>query len=371
MNAKRIFDICTAAFAAVAFAGAVHAAEFTYSTWIPPGSSEVSEGMAPFLKRVEADSKGTFKSKIFTVGQMLDQRATLGGVRDQAVDSGFVLAGITPKELPYNALLGEFQSVNLNPLAAAAANNEVFLLDCPQCIAEYKKNNAISLGGHSISLFYLMCTKDLKTADDLKGLRIRAPLRIQRDAANFFGGTPVMTSFPEMVPALQRGQADCTIGNKAWLTTFGLNDIVKTIVTSRYWGSLPGTGLFVVNSRSWDGLSDEVKKSMIRQFPRTVADVTIDYFSKDGPALKLALKKGVKEAKLDAKFRSMWDKFIAGEPERIKEVAKRRGMSDPTPLFDTYKKVYHKWEGIVAKTGMDREKFAQAMWDEIYSKAKF
>ena len=371
MKAKQMFAIGAASIAAAAFAVSVHAAEFTYSTWVPPSDATVAESMGPLFKKVEEETGGKFKARIFTVGQMLDQRATLGGIRDGAVDSGFVLAGITPKELPVNALLGEFQSVNLNPLAAAAANNEVFLLHCPECIAEYKNNKTLSLGGHSISLFYLMCTKDLNTADDLKGLRIRAPLRMQRDAAITFGGTPVMTSFPEMVPALQRGQADCTIGNKIWLTTFGLNDIIKTVVTSRYWGSLPTTGLFVINTKSWDGLGADAKKSLIRHFPEAVANTVITYFGQDGPALELAVKKGVKDGKLDAKFTAMWDKFIADEPERIKDVAKQRGMSDPTPLFDTYKKVYKKWEGIVANVGMDRQKFAQAMWDEIYSKVTY
>ena len=364
----------TAAFSVIALGPAAPALakDFTYTTWVAPAETTVAAGIAPFFKRVETETGGEFKGQVFTAGQLAGQPATLTAVRDRVADSGFVLEGATPKETPYNAMTADLQFINLDPMAAAAAKMELSLFKCPECQAEYKKYNAINLGGHSIDINFLMCTRELKAVDDIAKLRIRAPLRVYRDITTFFGATPVYTTFPEMVPALQTGQAHCTIGNTSWMTAYGLKDMMKSIVTARYIGALPCHSTFTVNRDAWKELSPKVQQVILRQLPKVLTGATAYNTRQGKDGLQAGLASGVKVVDLGADFTTKWDAFIADEPERIIKAAVASGIKREVAqrILDDYKQLYTKWDGIVKAAGGDTEKIDQALWDEIYSKLK-
>jgi TRAP-type C4-dicarboxylate transport system substrate-binding protein len=356
----------------LALTASARAKDFTYTTWVAPAETTVAAGMGPFFKRVEAETGGEFQAKIFTAGQLAGQAATLTTVRDRVADSGFVLEGVTPKETPYNALTADFQFLNLDPMVAVAAKMELSLFKCPECQAEYKKYNVINLGGHSIDNNFLMCTRELKSIDDIAKLRIRAPLRVYRDITTSFGATPVYTSFPEMVPALQTGQAHCTIGNTAWLQAYGLKDMIKSIVTARYIGALPCHSTFTVNRDAWKELSPKVKQAILRNLPKMMTDATAYNTAQGKSGLEAGLKSGVKVVDLGPAFTKKWDAFIAGEPERILKAAESSGIKRDVAqrILNDYMQLYKKWEGIVKAAGGDNDKLDKAIWDEIYSKLK-
>ncbi|MCW5747319.1 MAG: TRAP transporter substrate-binding protein DctP [Alphaproteobacteria bacterium] len=355
---------------ALACAAPVEAKDFTYTTWVAPAETTVIAGMAPFFKRVEAETGGEISAKIFTAGQLAGQPATLTAVRDRVADSGFVLEGVTPKETPVNALTADFQFLNLDPMVAVIAKMELSLFKCPECQAEYKKYNVFNLGGHSIDNNFLMCTRELKSMDDIAKLRIRAPLRAYRDVTTWFGATPVYTTFPEMVPALQTGQAHCTIGNTSWMTAYGLKDMMKSIVTARYIGALPCHATFTVNRDAWKELSPKVKQAVLRNLPKMMIDATA-YNSQQGKTgLEAGLASGVKVVDLGPAFTKKWDEFIAGEPERIIKAAEASGVKRDVAqrLLADYGQLYKKWEAIVKAAGGDNDKLGKSIWEQIYSK---
>jgi TRAP-type C4-dicarboxylate transport system substrate-binding protein len=173
-----------------------------------------------------------------------------------------------------------------------------------------------------------------------------------------------------MVPALQTGQAHCTIGNTAWLTAYGLKDMIKSIVTVRYIGALPSHSTFTVNRDAWKELSPKVRQVMLRQLPKMMTDAT-SYNSEQGrTGLQAGLAGNVKAVDLGPEFTKKWDEFISGEPERILKAAEAAGIKREVAqrILGDYRQLYGKWEGIVKAAGGDREKLNQTIWDEIYSK---
>ena len=373
MSAYRVIGLVAmlAAVLGTAGCGKSDQVTLTYNSWVPASEIGNSVGSQPFFRRVEAETNGAVTFKSFFQGQMMGQVETLGAIRDGAVDSGFVIANVTPKDLPYNTMFSDTQGIDIDSLASAGANNETILLDCPQCQEELKRNNVIALGGHATAPYYLVCRKELHTVDDLKGLRVRASLRFYADAAQTFGATPVNVSFPEMVPALQRGQVDCLIANQYWIEAYKLGGTIKSIVTTRTFGCLPTAGLIYVNRGVWDALSSEVRHAMIRNMPKAIADTTIALNEQAGPAMDYALAAGAKAVDLGPEFAEKMDAFQAAERHRIVEVAEGLGATDAEMLMQKYLQNYAKWQKIVAETGMDRDKFAQALWDQIYSKVDF
>ena len=59
--------------------------------------------------------------------------------------------------------INELFAFGKKPMAAIAVATETILLDCPQCIMDYKKNNRVFLGGDGTTEQNLMCYKVVKT----------------------------------------------------------------------------------------------------------------------------------------------------------------------------------------------------------------
>ena len=47
---------------------------------------------------------------------------------------------------------------------------------CPDCLAEYRRNNTVYVGAYSTTPYRVMCRQPVRSMDDLRGLRMRASL---------------------------------------------------------------------------------------------------------------------------------------------------------------------------------------------------
>src|SRR3972149_1707127 len=110
---KAIAAALTAAL--VSLAAGVDAKEFKYSSWTPPPAPNNRFGTVPMFQAIEKETKGT------------------------------------KDELTFKNFMG------------------AQLLNCPECLAEYGKFNAMSLGVYASAPYYLMCNFEFKSMDDLKG----------------------------------------------------------------------------------------------------------------------------------------------------------------------------------------------------------
>ena len=63
-----------------------------------------------------------------------------------------------------------------------------------------------------------------------------------------------------------------------------------------------------------------------------------------------------------------FDEFKVGELAFTVEKATAAGVEDAQAVVDALLENVAKWKEIMARDGMDRAAYAQALWDEIYSK---
>lgn len=56
---------------------------------------------------------------------------------------------------------------------ATGATNETLLLNCPKCVEDYAKMNAVHFGGNAPAPYWLQCAKPVEGFADLKDKRIR------------------------------------------------------------------------------------------------------------------------------------------------------------------------------------------------------
>ena len=85
---------------------------------------------------------------------------------------------------------------------------------------------------------------------------------------------------PEIAPALQGGQIECTVGPLAWLFDLSLADTVKTVIDYPL-GVYGGLGLWTMNKKVFDGLTPEERKAVLDEQPRVIAHITTIYRNQD------------------------------------------------------------------------------------------
>jgi len=119
------------------------------------------------------------------------------------------------------------------------------------------------LGMFSYPSQQFWCSKPVKTLADLKGLRVRVYGSSLGDFVKGAGGVPVTIAFGEVVPALQKGVADCGITG----TLPAYDAKWREVVTHVYRAGLGwGTSFVAMNKRKWDSLDKPTQQFLVKEF---------------------------------------------------------------------------------------------------------
>jgi TRAP-type C4-dicarboxylate transport system substrate-binding protein len=344
------------------------AKELVYGILAPLTHPGVVAGVKPLFDQLEKDTKGGLTWRIVPNGQLLTGQGTLPGLRDGLADGGYLITPYARSSLPTTNFIYDLFQFGTDAAAVAGATAETLLLNCPQCIEEFRKNNVIWLIGVGLSPSRLLCGKEVKSLADVKGKKIKGTGGVEARWIQAMGGVHLNMTMPDAVVAAERGTIDCMIGPIAFIKAYGLWDVVK-YVPDAVMGVFRTMGTLVMNRDSWNKLSAEEKKAIIKHSAMTTSMVTIrGYIQYDEDVKGEGAKKGIRFGggnDIDA----LKEKHIEKDRDvLIADAKKERGVKDPEGLMKIHLELLKKWDGIVKKTGHDIDKFAQAMWDEVYSK---
>lgn len=339
---------------------------YNFSTYVPASEVAVTDGILPLFAAVSEDTGGEFEAQLFTAGQMFGPLDTLPGIQSGAVAGGTVFAGFYGNELPMAAMIEDTVALNLNRVAAQGAALETYYTDCPDCRAEGEAAGIVSLGGHSLSPYVLICTKEIESLDDLAGARVRGSTGMMNTAIGLLGSNGVNVSFGEISQAFERGNIDCMIGNANWINLFGIAELTKSIVSEPALGIAPTTTFITFDKAIWDDFSDEVKSSFMSHMPEYIANATMGYIPLDEQGVVSAEENGATVVMLGDEYAGLRDQLTEAERERILGQAADRGVADPEALLARYEANYEKWLGLSDEIGEDPAKFTEALKREIY-----
>ncbi len=119
------------------------------------------------------------------------------------------------------------------------------------------------LGMFSYPSQQFWCSKPVASLADLKGLRTRVYGSSLGDFVKGAGGVPVTISFGEVVPALQKGVADCGITG----TLPAYDAKWREVVTHIYKAGLGwGPSFVAMNKKRWDGLDKPTQEFLTKSF---------------------------------------------------------------------------------------------------------
>ena len=366
---KRTFLLSAAVAIAVGtYQSPTSAAEYIYGSWNGPKNAVIKDGVVPYLKAVESEAGGSIKWKVIAGGQLFGGRAALAGIRDKVADAGGpIIPAFNRKELRAVNVVYDLVNASTSPVVMAGATAETLLLDCPQCTADFAKNNTHFLANYSTTRFNVMCREPVTSVADLNGRKMRVVGALSR-LIKAVGGVPIGGPPTKAVQALQKGSMDCIVGPISWLQSFGLWDITKHVLDAEL-ALQPTPSSFVVNRDSWKAMSASERKAHVKHAPMLVANTVIKgYMAEDDEVRAAAKKRGVTITRAGAAM----DKALATHKEKeltvVPSSAKEQGVKDPDAIVKAHLENVAKWEKIYAQTGNDPDKFAKALWDEVYSK---
>lgn len=245
--------------------GSAQAQELKLAHFVPPAHVVTSAVVEPFKTAIEADSNGELTVRVYPGGELgagpMEQYVrALQGVADitwglagytssqfrrsMIVElPGAIPEGMTGYDMIWNAfdtsLRGEFPGTK--PLALWVSEPNVFI----------------------------MKDREVRSPEDLRGLKIRVSGAVAGEFVRTMGGTPVQMAAGEMYNALQTGLIDGIITGASAITDFKLDEVANSYTI----GAPLGNILFylVMNQRKYDSLSAEHRAIIDRHSGRVLS----------------------------------------------------------------------------------------------------
>jgi TRAP-type C4-dicarboxylate transport system substrate-binding protein len=179
-----------------------------FHTFMAPQSNVYINMHKAWMDKVSKDSGGRIKFEGYPAMQLGGTPVQLyDQARDGVVDIIWTLPGNTPGRFPRTEAF-ELPFMMNNAEATSKAFWEYIQTNAPD---EYKETQVIALHVHGPGMFH-MRNKLIKTADDLRGSKVRGPTRQITKMLGLLGATPVGMPLPQIPDALSKGVIDgCVI----------------------------------------------------------------------------------------------------------------------------------------------------------------
>lgn len=264
-------------------------------------------------------------------------------------------------DFPITGQAGDLALAGRNPFAMGLAMTE-FVVNCAPCQEEYKKFGGVFLGSGSSDVYVLITTKPVRSADDLKGLRLRSGGAPYSRWAEHFGATPVNLPVGQTFEAMSQGTIDGSMGSIADMLSYRLVDVAK-YMTNVPLGTYHVTSNFTVSANTWKRMSAEQRTQFAAAANRGDPHLT------DRWAMQMPAEAGEAVAASDIEVIQPSDDFLAAsEAFAASDVATRVAESEESAQFAA---LVEKWTAIVGEVGEDPIALAARAWDEIWSGVDF
>jgi TRAP-type C4-dicarboxylate transport system substrate-binding protein len=227
------------------------------------------QGGGVFAKEVEKASDGRLKFQVYPAGQLGKDYYAL--LRSGIADIAILVPSYATDKFPMTSV-GELPGLYKTACEGVTKFWNVARPGGPLDENEYKPLGLHVLFVTVLSPYSIMTSsKAVATLQDLKGLKLRANGAAMDKTIRALGAVPVRVSSPETYDALTRGTIDGAFFPYQGLPTFRLEMVLKHSVNGTQLGS--GTIIYAMATKSWDGLSDDLKEILTQAAKTTQASL--------------------------------------------------------------------------------------------------
>jgi TRAP-type mannitol/chloroaromatic compound transport system substrate-binding protein len=295
-----------------------------------PRSLDTIFGAAEVLaERVAALSGNKFKITVHAAGEIVPGLEVLDAVQQGNVElahtAGYYFTGKNPA-LAFDATV----PFGLNARQHLAWLNEAGGLDLMRGL--YSDFKIISFpGGNTGAQMGGWFRKEVKTVEDLKGLRMRIP-GLGGQVMTRLGTTVQVLAGGDIYPALERGAIDAT----EWVgpsddEKLGFHKVAQFYYYPGWWEPCAGLS-FLVNTSAWAKLPKEYQQIFETAASHAGVVVQNRYDARNAPALARLLQQGVKLVRYS-------DEILKAARTASEELFAEQAAKEAA-----YKKVFEHWD---------------------------
>jgi TRAP-type C4-dicarboxylate transport system substrate-binding protein len=135
----------------------------------------------------------------------------------------------------------------------------------------------------------IFCSKPVTKLSDLAGKKVRVYATTLGDFVEGVGGTSVTISFAEVVPALQKGVADCGITGSMPAYNAKWHEVITHAMKVRVG---MGMAFMAMNMKKWKSLNADTQKFFINESKRLEKEMWVAAENEDEEALRCLSGKG-------------------------------------------------------------------------------
>ncbi len=226
--------------------------------FLPPSSTAHSKIITPWCDKIAKDSGGRLKCQIYpsmqlggTPPQLFDQ------AKDGVADIIWTVPGYQAGRFPVTEAFELPFMVN----DSERASRGLWQYATKHASAEFKGVKPILFHVHDGALLH-SSKKQVKTLEDFRGLKVRAPTRLGTKMVAALGATPVPMPLPQAAEALSKGVIDGVMIPWEAVPTLKFEEI------AHYHAEMPAGApqmlnvvfIFAMNQSKYDSLPPDLKK---------------------------------------------------------------------------------------------------------------
>ncbi|QKV17293.1 TRAP transporter substrate-binding protein [Oricola thermophila] len=269
--------------AAVTFSAAA-ADSLKFASWVPAAHT-ITEGVVdPLIKALEEGTGGATDIDYFTGGELgagpLEQYVR---VVQGVADMSWGLPGYTSSQFP-KTMISELPGVKGDKPGYELLWNAY---DAGLLEKEFPGVKPLALWLSEPNVF-IMKDHEIRTPEDVKGLKIRVSGTIAGDVIAALGGTPVQIPAGELYNALQTGLIDGLVTGTSAIGDFKLDEVANSYTYNVPLGQI--SFYTIMNQAAYDGLSAEAKAAIDGIAGRTLSKSAEDAWNRKAEAVLESMK---------------------------------------------------------------------------------
>ncbi|KAB2882385.1 MAG: TRAP transporter substrate-binding protein [Pseudorhodoplanes sp.] len=224
----------------------------------PPAGWGPTNALQPWVKQVETATKGRVKIEIFPSQTLVKGPEMWKAVRSGVVDMGWCFHGYWPDQTP----LADVITLPSLPFSTAEKGSEVLWKlyeKFPAIRKEFSDVVPLTLWT-SHPYFILTSKKQVKTLEDLKGLKIRVTGGPPTEQMKALGAVPTPMPMPDVYQALDKGVVDGMGAPWEAILSFRLYEVAK------YYTLVPLSSVYFsicANKQKWESLPKDVRDQIM------------------------------------------------------------------------------------------------------------
>lgn len=231
--------------------------KLVYTDHNPPTSYGTIYANAVWLDKLEAATGGRIKIERYFGATLVKGMDAWNATKTGVVDMGWCAMGYWPGMAPLTEIM-QLPFIPFKNAQQASGILRKLYNKFPEFQKEYEEVHV--LVNYTAGLYRLLTTKkQIKTLEDMKGLKIRALGGPQTDAMKALGAVPTLVPFPDTYLAMQKGVLDGTLTPIGACEIFNFHEVGK-YMTHVIIATAPFA--IIMNKDKWNSLSPDIQKAI-------------------------------------------------------------------------------------------------------------